>query len=375
MRTYDPMMVAAAVVHPASLHLVNIIIVCYNLHIMKIDDPKAFCQGELLYPIYANVPPGVRNLPKYAPWGKKTRWKVLGAIYGLIQASLKYFIKSSEVLKGIGFMQCPFDMALFCKWFPSGRVALFWQHVDDRYGGFADEEDVKSVVMALHAQLGSLQEPTTMVLGHDNEYDRLKGVMRWRCTTKINAFFASEQMMDIKLHSTPLTKDMAAELTHENCPSTLEERDKMKSKVKAYRKYTGFFSYSAQVVHVECKNVARLFSRFMQNPGEKHYEAIIYALGYLMSVVDECMEYRRPEGFDGSFHLLIMVDADLGGDHSAGQNSSSTMAGVAYLENNHCYSYSKSIKAVVMSTFHSEMYALVEGTQMAIYTSRAYCDQ
>ena len=96
MRTYDPMMVAAAVVHPASLHLVNIIIVCFNLHIMKIDDPKAFCQGDLLYPIYATVPPGIRNMEKYAPWGKKTRWKVLGAIYGLIQASLKYFIKSSE---------------------------------------------------------------------------------------------------------------------------------------------------------------------------------------------------------------------------------------------------------------------------------------
>ena len=82
------------------------------------------------------------------------------------------------------------------------------------------------------------------------------------------------------------------------------------------------------------------------------------------------MEYRRPDDFDGSFYLLIMVDADLGGDHSDGKNSSSTMAGVAFLENNHCYSYSKSIKAVVMSTFHSEMYALVEGSQMAIYLAR-----
>ena len=42
MRTYDPMMVAAAVVHPASLHLVNITIVCFNLHIMKLMVRKHF---------------------------------------------------------------------------------------------------------------------------------------------------------------------------------------------------------------------------------------------------------------------------------------------------------------------------------------------
>jgi hypothetical protein len=296
----------------------------------------------------------------------------MGAIYGLIQASLKYFIKSAEVLKGIGFMQCPFDMAVFCKWFPNGRVALFWQHVDDRYGGFSTLDDMKLVCEALHEQLGSLQEPTTVVLGHDNEYDRLEGVMRWRCTTKINAFLASEGLMDIAMHDVPLTKDMAAELTFANCPSTLEERAKMikSKKTAAYRKYVGLFSHSAQVVHVECKNVARLFSRFMQNPGELHCAAILYALGYLRRCADEYMEYRRPESFDGSFQLIVMVDADLGGDHSAGRNSYSTMAGVAFLEDNHCYSYSKSIKAVVMSTFHSEMYALVEGTQMGIYLAR-----
>ena len=107
------------------------------------------------------------------------------------------------------------------------------------------------------------------------------------------------------MHDVPLTKDMAAELTFANCPSTLEERAKMikSKKTAAYRKYVGFFSYSAQVVHVECKNVARLFSRFMQNPGELHCAAILYALGYLRRCADEYMEYRRPEGFDGLFHL------------------------------------------------------------------------
>jgi hypothetical protein len=89
MATYDPLRVSAAVVHPASLHLVNILILSFGLHIVKLDDPKAFCKGELLYAIYAHCPPGLDHIHKYAPFGKDTRWCITGAIYGLIQASLK----------------------------------------------------------------------------------------------------------------------------------------------------------------------------------------------------------------------------------------------------------------------------------------------
>jgi hypothetical protein len=73
--------VSAAVVHPASLHLVNILIVSYGLHIVKLDDPKAFCMGELLYPIYAHCSPGLNHMEKYAPYGKQTRWCITGAIW------------------------------------------------------------------------------------------------------------------------------------------------------------------------------------------------------------------------------------------------------------------------------------------------------
>jgi hypothetical protein len=95
------------------------LIVSFGLHIIKLDDPKAFFKGELLYPIYARCPPGVDHLAKYAPYGNTTRWRIAGAIYGLIanQASLKYFEKSSEALRGIGYIQCPSDKALFFKWF------------------------------------------------------------------------------------------------------------------------------------------------------------------------------------------------------------------------------------------------------------------
>jgi hypothetical protein len=39
------------------------------------------------------------QMHKYAPNGKDTSWCIAGAVYVLIQAGLKYFGRSSEVLR------------------------------------------------------------------------------------------------------------------------------------------------------------------------------------------------------------------------------------------------------------------------------------
>jgi hypothetical protein len=186
MHTYDPLRVSAAVVHPASFHIINIIIVNFGLMIFKVDDPKAFCKGDADYPIFSYCPRGVEHVEEYAPHGKDTRWRIIGAIYGLIQASLRYFLKSADVMKGIGFIQCPFDKTAFIKWFESQeRFLIFWQHVDDRWGGCQSDADLQWFLEALAAQLQSAQEKPTDVLGLDVEYKRGEGIMRLRATTKI----------------------------------------------------------------------------------------------------------------------------------------------------------------------------------------------
>jgi hypothetical protein len=112
--------------------------------IFKVDDPKAFCKGDADYPIFSSCPRGVEHVERYAPYKKRTRWRIIGAMYGLIQASLRYFLKSADVMKGIGFIQCPFDKTVFVKWFESqARFLLFWQHVDDRWGGCQTDEDLQ----------------------------------------------------------------------------------------------------------------------------------------------------------------------------------------------------------------------------------------
>ena len=378
MQTYDPLRISASVVHPASFHIVNIIIVSFGMNIFKIDDPKAFCKGDADYPIFTYVPKGVEHIEKYAPHGKRTRWKVIGAIYGLIQASLRYFLKSSDVMEGLGFIQCPFDKTVFIKWFnKQTRFLLFWQHVDDRWGGSQCDEDLDWFLKALEAQLQSAQEATTDVLGLDVEYHRGQGVMRLRAQTKITAFMEREHLTAsfatrVTPHDTPMTPAIAKAMTKKNCPVTSLEKEKMHDKAKQYRTYAGFFGYATNTVHVNCKNVARILSRFLSNPGIEHHKAVLYALGYLYFKCDEYIEYKRGKNFerDHMFRIFTMVDADLGGDHTRGANGNSVMAGVCFLNESHCYSYSKTIKAVCMATHHTEYHALTEGSQMTIYIVR-----
>jgi hypothetical protein len=150
LHTYDPLRVSAAVVHPAGIQLVNIIIVNFGLLVFKIDDPKAFCQGEADYPIVTYVPRGVEHMEDYAPHEKDTRYLVTSAIYGLIQASLRYFLRAADVLAGIGFIQCDYAKTIFIKHFESQRrFILFWQHVDDRWGGTQQESDLLWFIGAL----------------------------------------------------------------------------------------------------------------------------------------------------------------------------------------------------------------------------------
>jgi hypothetical protein len=236
--------------------------------------------------------------------------------------------------------------------------------------GFSDRRDLEWTAKQLKDRLGSEVEDTASILGHDNKYDREAGRMELSCLTKINAFIASENLTQLAIHDVPMTKIIFETMTKDNCPKTEKERDDAREIAGQYRQYAGFFGYTAQVVHVDCKNVARIFSKFMSNPGRLHHKAILYAIGYLIGRKAEFMLYVRAENFDGWFRILVFVDADLGGDHTNGRNGSSTMGGTLYVNESHAYSYSKSIKAVCLSTHHSEYYALNEGTQMGIYIAR-----
>ena len=70
----------------------------------------------------------------------------------------------------------------------------------------------------------------------------------------------------------------------------------------------GLFCYTTSTVFVHYRNAGRLMSKFLSNPGEKHYDAAMFAMGFLSAKRDEYLEYKRSVNFDGIFCLFTMVD-------------------------------------------------------------------
>ena len=83
------------------------------------------------------------------------------------------------------------------------------------------------------------------------------------------------------------------DMTRVNCPEGLSEIQAMDDKRSAYRTYAGFFCYATNTVFVHCRNTGRLMSKFLQNPGLLHWEAVQHALGFISANQDEFLEYRR----------------------------------------------------------------------------------
>jgi hypothetical protein len=144
-------------------------------------------------------------------------------------------------------------------------------------------------LQALEAQLQSAQEATTDVLDLDVEYHKGQGAMRLRAQTKITSFIERERLHGGRItpHDTPMTPGLAKAMTKKNCPVTDLQKKEMKSSASQYR------TYATNTVHVNCKNVARLLSRFLSNPGLEHHtrwhhKAVMYALGYLYHHCEKC---------------------------------------------------------------------------------------
>jgi hypothetical protein len=123
-------------------------------------------------------------------------------------------------------------------------------------------------------------------------------------------------------------------MTRANSPQGGAIQD-MEANRATYRTCVVFFCYTTNTafVHctiVHCTNAGRLLSKFLSNPGENHYEAAMYAIGFLSYKQDDYLEYKRSVNFDGVFRLFTMVDADLGGDHTKGPNANSVMSSVTF---------------------------------------------
>ena len=93
----------APVARKAAFMLFFCIAVQLGLKVKQWDVTKAFTLGKLDGLVVAKLPPGVKNGPKYKPYGQHTAWQLTSAVYGLKQSANALFKVLSGALKKAGY--------------------------------------------------------------------------------------------------------------------------------------------------------------------------------------------------------------------------------------------------------------------------------
>ena len=112
-------------------------------------------------------------------------------------------------------------------------------------------------------------------------------------------------MKDAKSISTPLAGYL--KLSKKMCPTTMEENEKM-AKVP-YSSAVGSLMYAMVCTRPDIAHAVSVVSRFLDNPGREHWEAVKWILRYLKGTTKTCL------CFGGSNAVLEgFTNADMAGD-------------------------------------------------------------
>jgi hypothetical protein len=155
-----------------SLIIIIELVVRYDLELHQMDVKTTFLNGDLLENIYMAQPRG------FAVKGKEHMgWHLKKSIYGLKQASRKWYLKFNENIRNFGFKENEKDNCIYAK-FRNGKFVFLILYVD---GILLASSDVSLLLetkrfLSLNFDMKDLGE-ASFILGIEIHRDRRKGVL------------------------------------------------------------------------------------------------------------------------------------------------------------------------------------------------------
>jgi hypothetical protein len=251
----------------------------YTMH--QFDVEQAFLAARLKdnVVLYVHPPPGRGR--------KGFVWRLLSALYGLKQASHLFERHLTDILVNklkMKRLTCEHSIYVMHRKRADGTTSTLFAcvYVDDIITIKSDDVILREFQALLSAEiaikdigplkycLGILvkQDPDTFTVSLSQEgfiSDLLNKV-------SLNGPFRSA--------TTPLPAGLQLSLT--DCPSTLEEiRDMSYAPFNTYRSIVGSLMYLTGATRPDIAFAVNLLSRYVQNPGRKHYTALLHLIRYL----------------------------------------------------------------------------------------------
>ena len=258
--------------------------------IQQLDVNNAFLHGDLSKDVYMVIPPGVSSSrPSQC-------CKLLKSLYGLKQASQKWFEKLSLLLLSYGYQQAQADHSLFIKAIGSDFTALII-YVDDIVLTGNSVEEINSIKNVLDCNfrikdIAILKYFLGLEVAHSDA-----GI----------SFYQRKYCLDL-LHDSGLLGSKPSSTPMDSALRLHQDFDDPFSDVFAYRRLVGRLLYLT-TTRPDIAFATQQLSQFMANPSQTHFRAARRVLKYLKGCPSRGLLFHR----DSSLQLLAFSDADWGG--------------------------------------------------------------
>ncbi|KAL5823817.1 hypothetical protein ACOSQ4_021717 [Xanthoceras sorbifolium] len=338
------------VVKLTTIRLVLKIVAAENLHLEQLDVKTAFLHGDLEEEIYMRQPEGFKEAGK-----ENLVCRLKKSLYGLKQAPRQWYKKFDSFMSSSGFTRCQADHCCYIKRFDNSFIILLL-YVDDMLVAGSDMQEIMNLKRELSKQfamkdLGAAKQ----ILGMRIKRDTKSGTLLLSQAEYIKKVLSRFNMQDAKPVSTPL--GIHFRLSKEQSPKTEEERTHM-AKV-LYASAIGSLMYAMVCTRPDIAQAVGAVSRYMNNPGKIHWEAVKWILRYLRGTTNKTLCFKG-----GDTTLTGYVDADLAGNVDIRKSTT----GYVYTLGGTAVSWVSQLqKIVALSTTEGEYVAVTEASKEMVW--------
>lgn len=248
-------------------------------HIHQLDVNNAFLHGELQEEVYMSIPQGVHGVPP------NKVCKLLKSLYGLKQASRKWYERLSTLLLGLGFKQSHSDHSLFTNISSTSYMALLI-YVDDIVLVGDHLAPLTSVKKVLDANFGIKD------LGTLKFFLGLEVVHSPREISVCQRQYCLNLLTDTgNLGSRPVNTpmDSGSHLYQDDSPLFQD--------VECYRRLVGKLLYLT-TTRPDISFVVQQLSQFLSKPTMCHFKAVQRVLHYLKGTPGQGLFFARSSSLE-----------------------------------------------------------------------------
>ena len=285
------------VVKLTTIRLVLKIVAAENLHLEQLDVKTAFLHGDLEEELYMRQPEGFIKEDR-----KNLVCKLKKSLYGLKQAPRQWYKKFDSFMSSHSFTRCQADHCCYFKKIDNNFIILLL-YVDDMLVAGSNMQEIVNLKLKLSKQfemkdMGAVKQ----ILGMRIKRDTNSRTLLLSQDKYINKVLSRFNMQNAKVVSTPL--GVHFRLSKEQSPKTEEERAYM-AKVP-YASAIGSLMYVMVCTRPDIAQAVGAVSRYMNNPGKLHWEAVKWILRYLRGTTSKALCFKG-----GDMVLTGYVYADL----------------------------------------------------------------